>query len=160
MEQKGFSWQGLALLGAVTAYLLARPGVALFPMAKLVGFLAFFWDAFYGRHLVNILVHYHAGVLQGAFDYYILDKWERMTKTPYTKVRLCMISTCCSIPVSCRHCSPKTSCQGGLHQGERLGMPLDKRRARFLAFLLLEPHCTRKLHRNQLYRCCLYMLEG
>jgi hypothetical protein len=29
MEQKGFSWQGIVLLGSLAAYLLARPGTDL-----------------------------------------------------------------------------------------------------------------------------------
>eukprot|EP00884_Botryococcus_braunii_P013258 jgi/Botrbrau1/21933/Bobra.0249s0056.1 len=55
MEQKGFSWQGFALIGSLLAYLLVRPGV-----------------------------------LQGAIDYYILDRLNRFTNTPYTKENLVM----------------------------------------------------------------------
>ncbi len=89
MEQKGLSWQGFALLGSVLTYLLVRPGELSFPYVLEVGP---WWYDGNNLHVGAIylqsqnLARQYAGVLQGAVDYYILDKLNRLTNTPYTKV--------------------------------------------------------------------------
>ena len=75
--------QGLALILAIIAYLFAKPGV----LAILSFMLSFISSVTACMCKQTHSCCLCAGVLQGAIDYYILDKFQRLINTKaYTKV--------------------------------------------------------------------------
>ena len=81
LEQRGITPQGIALVSAVLAYLLAKPGNS----AR----LGISCRGGAGQCTLNAGegCAVPAGVLAGAVDYYILDKFQRLTNSKvYTKV--------------------------------------------------------------------------
>lgn len=91
LEQRGVTPQGVALVSAVIAYLFAKPGSNSRHAAHyhLVLSNPAYWDDKEIWVAAKLQLPSLAGVLAGAIDYYILDKFQRLTNTKtYTKVHI------------------------------------------------------------------------